>query len=181
MSGSPGLRSPWSVLVAKIVWTEGKGGCLSVLETCELMVVGDDGSRKEKKKENESVLNTVLNTSTVITVRFVRSFSVAPEKIPIYEQFCEIVRREAGSRGFSEVLIKAMEEYNKRHSIGNPQLLITHYVKPEEPQPMRVLCIYCQGALTDGRIFCQKKEMWIPGVSCYSCKNNRLRKQKMKW
>jgi hypothetical protein len=178
MFGSPGLRSPWNVPVAKTVWTEGKGACPSVSETCELMFVADDSSRKEGKKENESVLNTVLNTPTIITVRFVRSFSVAPEKIPIYEQFCEIARREAGSRGFSEVLIKAMKEYNKRHSIGNPQLLITHYAKPEEPQPMRVLCIYCQGALTDGRIFCQRKGMWIPGVSCYSCKFNRLRKQK---
>jgi len=48
----------------------------------------------------------------------------------------------------------------------------------EEPQPMRVLCVYCQGALTDGRIFRQRKGMWVPGVSCYSCKFNRLRKQK---
>jgi len=176
MSGSLGLRSLLSALGAKIIWTEEKGDCLSVSETCELIIVDDDSSRKERKKENESVLNTVLNTPTTITVRFVRSFSVAPEKIPIYEQFCEIARREAGSRGFSEVLIKAMEEYNKRHSIGNPQLLITHYAKPEEPQPMRVLCIYCQGALTDGSIFCQRKGMWIPGVTCYSCKHNRLRK-----
>jgi len=51
---------------------------------------------------------------------------------------------------------------------------MTYYVKPEEPQPMRVLCLYCQGALTDGRIFCQRKGMWIPGVSCYSCEFNRL-------
>jgi len=176
MFGSRGLTGPWNVPIAKIVWTEGKGGCLSVLETCELMVMGNDSSRKEGKKENESVLNTVLNTHT--TIRIVRSFSIPPEKLSIYNDFCEIARREARSRGFSEVLIKAMEEYNKRHRIGNPQLLITHYAKPEEPQPMRVLCIYCQGALTDGCVFCQKKGMWIPGVSCYSCKFNRLRKQK---
>jgi hypothetical protein len=131
-------------------------------------------SRKEGKKENGSVLNTVLNTHT--TIRVVRSFSIPPEKLSIYNDFCEIVRREAGPRGFSEVLIKAMEEYNKRHRVGNPQLLITHYAKPEEPQPMRVLCLYCQGALTDGRIFCQRKGMWIPGVSCYSCEFNRLRR-----
>jgi hypothetical protein len=172
------LKSLWNAPDAKTDWTEGEGVYLSVSETCELMIVGDDSNRKEGKKENESVLNTVLNTSTTITVRFVRSFSVAPEKIPIYEQFCEIARREAGSRGFSEVLLKAMEEYNKRHGIGNPQLLITHYAKPEGPQPMHVLCIYCQGALTDGSVFCQRKGMWIPGVSCYSCQLNRLKKKK---
>ncbi|MBS7633105.1 hypothetical protein KEJ15_05740 [Candidatus Bathyarchaeota archaeon] len=69
-----------------------------------------------------------------------------PENIPILEQFRQIAKREAGPRGFSQVLVKAMEEYNKRHSIGKPQLLITHYVKPESPQPMRVLCSYCNEA-----------------------------------
>ena len=173
MSGSLGLRSPWSVLVAKTVWTEGKGGCLSVLETCELMIVGDDSSRKEKIIDKEELLNKLLNKSTIIT-----SFSVGPEDVPILEQFRQIAKREAGPRGFSQVLIKAMQEYNKRHGIGNPQLLITHYAKPEEPQPLRVLCIYCQGALTDGRVFCQKAGgMWVPGVKCYSCKNNQLRRK----
>jgi hypothetical protein len=137
------------------------------------MIVGDDSSsRKEEKKKELLLLNKLLNKSTIIT-----SFSVGPEDIPILEQFRQIAKREAGSRGFSQVLIKAMEEYNKRHGIGNPQLLITHYVKPNGPQPLRVLCIYCQGALIDGRVFCQRKGMWIPGVSCYSCKHNRLRKR----
>ena len=134
--------------------------------------MNDDGSRKEKIMEKGELLNKLLNKSTIIT-----SFSVRPEDVPILEEFRRIARREAGPRGFSQVLIKAMQEYNRRHGIGNPQLLITHYVKPEEPQPLRVLCIYCQGALTDGRVFCQRKGMWIPGVSCYSCKHNRLRKK----
>jgi hypothetical protein len=137
------------------------------------MIVGDDSSRKDKIIDKGELLNKLLNKSTIIT-----SFSIRPEDVPILEQFRQIAKREAGPRGFSQVLIKAMLEYNKRHGIGNPQLLITHYAKPEEPQPMRVLCVYCQGALTDGRIFCQRKGMWIPGVSCYSCKFNRLRKQK---
>jgi hypothetical protein len=137
------------------------------------MSVGDDSSRKDKIIDKEELLNKLLNKSTIIT-----SFSIRPEDVPILEQFRQIAKREAGPRGFSQVLIKAMLEYNKHHGIGNPQLLITHYAKPEEPQPMRVLCVYCQGALTDGRIFCQRKGMWVPGVSCYSCKFNRLRKQK---
>ncbi|MEM3697520.1 MAG: hypothetical protein QXQ94_08505 [Candidatus Bathyarchaeia archaeon] len=173
MSGSLELRSLRLAPAAKTDWTEGKGGCLNVSEIRELMIVGDDSSRKDKIIDKEELLNKLLNKSTIIT-----SFSVGPEDVPILEQFRQIAKREAGPRGFSQVLIKAMQEYNKRHGIGNPQLLITHYAKAEEPQPMHVLCIYCQGALTDGRVFCQRKGMWIPGVSCYSCKFNRLRKQK---
>jgi hypothetical protein len=131
------------------------------------------GDREERKKEE--LLNKLLNKSTII----ITSFSVKPDNISILTTFKEIAKREAGSRGFSEVLIRAMKDYNQRHSVGNPQLLMTHYVKPEEPQPLRVLCIHCQGALTDGRVFCQKKGgMWIPSIQCYSCKNNRLRKEK---
>jgi len=85
----------------------------------------------------------------------------------------EILKREGKS--FSEWIRENAETYVNMHRRGNPQLLITHYAKPEEPQPMRVLCIYCQGALTDGRVFCQKRSMWVPGVSCYSCRFNQLR------
>ena len=131
----------------------------------------DDSSRNIRKKEKEELLNKLLNKTTIIT-----SFSVGPQDIPILEEFREIAKREAGSRGFSQVLIKAMAEYNKRHRIGNPQLLITNYVKSEEPTPMRVLCLYCQGALSNGEVFCQRKGMWIKGIRCYSCKHNRLRK-----
>ncbi|MEM2567388.1 MAG: hypothetical protein QXH20_02810 [Candidatus Bathyarchaeia archaeon] len=132
---------------------------------------------ENSNNKNKNVLNTVLNT-VLNKTRLIRSFSVTPDKLSIYQAFCEIAKREGGPRAFSEVLLKAMEEYNKRHGVGNPQLLITHYVKPDEPQPMRVLCVYCNGALTDGRIFCQLKGgVWIPGVTCYSCKYNRLRKR----
>jgi len=132
----------------------------------------DDSSRNIRKKEKEELLNKLLNKTTIIT-----SFSVGPQDIPILEEFREIAKREAGSRGFSQVLIKAMAEYNKRHRIGNPQLLITNYVKSEEPTPMRVLCLYCQGALSNGEVFCQKAGMWVKGIRCYSCKHNRLRKK----
>jgi hypothetical protein len=132
----------------------------------------DDSSRNIRKKEKEQLLNKLLNKSTIIT-----SFSVGPKDIPILEEFRQIAKREAGSRGLSQVLVKAMAEYNKRHRIGNPQLLITNYVEMEDPGPMRVLCIYCQGALSSGEVFCQKAGMWIPGIRCYSCKYNRLRKK----
>lgn len=132
----------------------------------------EDDSRIEKERKREELVTNLLTKSTIIT-----SFSVKAADVPIFEEFKRIAKREAGSMGTSRILIKAMGEYNKRHSVGNPQLLITHYAKPEDPQPLRVLCLYCQGALTDGQVFCQRKGMWIPGVSCYSCKNNRLRKK----
>jgi hypothetical protein len=132
--------------------------------------MSEDDSRKEEKKK-ETLLNRLLNSYTIT------SFYVCKEEIPVLEEFRCIAKREAGSRGFGKVLVKAMGEYNRRHSIGNPQLLITHYAKPEEPQPLRVLCPYCQGALTEGKVFCQRKGMWVPGITCYSCKNNRLRKK----
>jgi hypothetical protein len=134
--------------------------------------MAEDDSSKMKERKKEELLNKLLNKSTIIT-----SFSVSPKDVPILELFRKIARREAGTRGVSQVLIKALGEYNKRHSIGNPQLLITHYAEPEKLQPLRVLCPYCQGALTEGKVFCQRKGMWVPGITCYSCKNNRLRKK----
>ena len=94
----------------------------------------------------------------------------------VWNEFLKICKREGENA--SSKLEAFMQAYNQQHRNGNPQLLMTHYVKPEGPQPLRVLCTYCEGALTDGRIFCERKGMWIPGVSCYSCKNNRLRKLK---
>jgi len=94
----------------------------------------------------------------------------------VWKEFLKICKREGMSA--SQKLEAFMQAYNQQHRVGNPQLLMTHYVKPEGPQPFRVLCLYCQGVLTEGKVFCQRKGMWIPGVSCYSCKFNRLRKQK---
>ncbi|HLE74939.1 MAG TPA: hypothetical protein VI864_02715 [Candidatus Bathyarchaeia archaeon] len=93
----------------------------------------------------------------------------------VWKEFLRICKREGTNA--SNKLEGFMQTYNQQHKTGNPQLLITHYVKPEEPQPLRVLCIHCQGALTDGRVFCLRRGgMWIPSIQCYSCKNNRLRK-----
>lgn len=126
--------------------------------------------------DKDNLLNNLLNKYDKTYI--IRSFSVRKEDLPIYFQFQEIAKREAPSKGgFSKVLVKAMEEYVKRHSAGNPQLLITHYVKPEAPTPMRVLCDYCGGALSDGEVYCRKAVMWIKSIRCYSCKNNRLVKR----
>jgi hypothetical protein len=71
-----------------------------------------------------------------------------------------------------------MLHYNQAHSLGNPQLTISVYAKPEEPQPMRVLCLFIDGALSDGHIHCRRRGAWVGGVRCYSCDKNQLRKTK---
>jgi hypothetical protein len=90
--------------------------------------------------------------------------------------FKETCRREAVP--MNEKVEKFMMQYNQAHSLGNPQLKISVYAKPEEPQPMRVLCCFVDGAVSDGRVHCRRAGMWLPGVRCYSCDSNRLRKQK---
>jgi hypothetical protein len=110
------------------------------------------------------------------------SFSVKPtneEAVKILDDFNEIAKREAGPRGRSGVLVKAMAEYNQRHGSGNPQTHLTTFLDSLAVGPMKVLCNYLRGATSEGRVFCQKKgPMWIQGVNCYSCSNNQLRKKK---
>ena len=138
----------------------------------------NNNNKTEQTKKSENLLNNLLNKLEKSYI--IRSFSVGKESLPVYLAFCEVAKREnPGYGGFSETLVKAMAEYVRRHGVGNPQLLLTHYIVPEkEPQPIRVLCIYCDGALSEGKVYCQKKGMWIPSVSCYSCKENRLRKSR---
>ena len=137
-------------------------------------------SQKERKKEENNVINNVIITFNKFTVRLIRTFSVAPDKLSIYSKFSEIAKREAGSRGFSEVLLKAMKEYNQRHEEGNPQLKIASYLPNAEKSPLRVLCwASLAGATNDGKVYCRKHGgAWIPGIRCYSCPDNELRKQK---
>jgi 3-deoxy-D-manno-octulosonate 8-phosphate phosphatase KdsC-like HAD superfamily phosphatase len=133
----------------------------------------DNNNKTEQIKKSGDLLNNLLNKSFIII-----SFSVKPAFAPIIKEFNEIVKREAGFRGRSEVIMKLITDYVKAHRVGNPQLLLTHYIESEkEPQPIRVLCVYCDGALSEGKVYCQKRGMWIPSVSCYSCRENRLRKR----
>jgi len=145
------------------------------------------GGEQKKRKEIGHVINNVINTSTLsaslfpsnITIRLIKTFSVSPDKIPTYNKFCEIARREAGSRGFSEVLLKAMDDYNKKHGLGNPQLTLLPYAKPDAPSPMRVLCAFINGATTEGRVHCTLTGgSWIQAINCYGCRHNQLRKKR---
>ena len=135
-----------------------------------------DNSKQKGQEEEKHVLNKLLNTHN--TIRLVRSFSVPIAKMPVLRTFCEIARREAGSRGFSEVIINAMEEYVRNHEEGNPQLKLTPYIDEKVPSPVLVLCLYLDGAGSNGKVHCRKAGMWIKGLRCYGCDNNRLRKNR---
>jgi len=135
---------------------------------------GSEEGEKERKK-GEELLNKLLNKSTT----FISSFSVRPADLPILVKFREIAKREAGSRGFSEVLLKAMKEYNQKHDLGNPQLTLLPYAKPDAPSPSRVLCAFLNGATTEGRVHCTLTGgSWIQAINCYGCRHNQLRKKR---
>lgn len=131
-----------------------------------------------KKKERDTVLNTVLNTHT--TIRIVKSFSTPPEKAHTLAKFCEVSRLEPGSRLFSQFILKALEEYNHKHEAGSPQHKLTPYIDETAESPMYVLCHDVDGAISDGRVHCKRAGMWIQGLRCYSCKRNRLKKSKQR-
>lgn len=94
---------------------------------------------------------------------------------PVLKSFREICRRERSS--VSQKVEKLMSTYNLAHQNGNPQLKISTYAKPSEPNPMRVVCNFINGALSDGKVSCRRAGMWIPGVRCYSCDKNQLRRK----
>jgi hypothetical protein len=133
---------------------------------------------EKKRKEKETVLqysNTIHSH-----LRLSKAFSVIPEKLSTYQKFCEIAKREAGSRGFSEVLLKAMAEYNQRHEEGNPQLKIASYLPSATAGPMRVICWrFLKGAMKDGQVLCSQsgEGRWINGVKCYSCRQNQFKRK----
>jgi len=131
------------------------------------------------KKNNFSVTefsNSIKKIKTSIIVFGQKINLWIPKEI--WEKWKELAKIEGLSA--SKLAEKALLEYFKRHPLPNPQLIMDYYIKkPEEMnQPIRVLCVYCDGALSEGKVFCQKRGMWIPSVTCYSCKDNRLRKTK---
>jgi hypothetical protein len=138
----------------------------------------NNNNKRDKQRKNEiQLLNSVTEKQKIKTsiIVFGHKLNLWIPKV-VWEKFKELAKLEGLSA--SKLGEKALIEYAQKHLKGNPQLLLTHYVKApeEEPQPIRVLCAYCQGALTEGKVYCVKKGVWIPSVSCYSCKFNRLRK-----
>jgi len=98
------------------------------------------------------------------------------DKRQTVKQLREILKREG--KTLSKFFLEYAQRYCEQHRSGNPQLLMSHYVKPGEPQPLRVLCLYIGGALTNGDVYCRKVGMWIKSIRCYSCKYNQLRKNR---
>lgn len=92
----------------------------------------------------------------------------------LWNDMKDICRREGVS--ISGKFEDFLRYYVQAHSPGNPQLKISLYAKPEDPQPMRVLCNFVDGAISNGQIHCRQAGCWLPGVRCYSCDKNRLRK-----
>jgi hypothetical protein len=129
--------------------------------------------REEKRRE---LLNKLLINRLSIPV----SFSLGPDDSQVFLKFCEIAKREEGSRGRSRVFVKAMTEYNQRHEEGNPQLKIASYLPAAATGPLRVICWrFLKGAMKDGQVLCSISgtSHWINGVKCYSCRHNQCRKK----
>jgi hypothetical protein len=129
--------------------------------------------REEKRRE---LLNKLLINRLSIPV----SFSLGPDDSQVFLKFCEIAKREEGSRGRSRVFVKAMAEYNQRHEEGNPQLKIASYLPAAVTGPMRVICWrFLKGAMKDGQVLCSQSGVgrWINGVKCFSCRQNQFRKK----
>ena len=94
---------------------------------------------KEKKNEEKTnLLNKLLNKSQKSYV--IRSFSVGRNELPILVLFDELVQREKAK--FSELVVRALEEYVRRHHPGNPQLPLTRFTVAETqvtvPEPAKV-------------------------------------------
>lgn len=94
----------------------------------------------------------------------------------VQDGFKAICNREGVT--MSAKVEKFMNQYNQAHSNGNPQLKISTYAKVDEPSPLRVLCDFLNGALSDGQVHCRRRGLWLKGLSCYSCEKNQLRNRK---
>ena len=77
-----------------------------------------------------NLLNKLLNKSHKSYI--IKSFSVGQEDLPTLALFEELVHRE--KTHFSELVVRALEEYVRRHHPGNPQLPLTKFVSPDQPR-----------------------------------------------
>jgi hypothetical protein len=78
-----------------------------------------------------NLLNKLLNKFHRSYV--IRSFSVRQKDLPILALFDELVQRERAR--FSELVIRALEEYVRRHHPGNPQLPLTKFTTSNQKVP----------------------------------------------
>ena len=129
------------------------------------------------KKERRRVCNTLHQHK----IRLQITFSFPPQDFETLKIFKEIAKREAGFKGFSKTLVKAIKEYIEKHGEGNPQLKIASYLPDVKKGPIRVLCWSgLAGATSEGQVYCRRAGVWIQGIRCYSCPDNKLRKKEAK-
>lgn len=147
------------------------------------MSEGDPGDGRRERERNVNVINNVIITPSP-TARLIVTFSIPPQFYELWQKFLKVAKREGGSRGRSQVILKALTEYTKRHGLGNPNMLLTTYMAPFAPGPLNVKCRYIRGARSDGLVLHEVfkegtwQEEWIQGIKCYSCKFNKARRQK---
>jgi len=82
---------------------------------------------EKKNEEKTNLLNKLLNKFQKSYV--IRSFSVGQNDLPTLTLFDELVQREKVK--FSELVVRALEEYVRRHHPGNPQLPLTKFTTTE--------------------------------------------------
>lgn len=146
--------------------------------------VEEDSSRKDSNNKKKLLIININNgITTTVNSSLPRRYIIKSVAFLHCEEVLKLledvkVRCKVDGLSFSRMVLQALKEYLQRHPVPNPQLLMSYYVNSEEPQPMRVLCMYCQGALSSGEVYCQRRGMWVKGVTCYSCRFNRLRKEK---
>ncbi|MCJ7559158.1 hypothetical protein MUO79_00890 [Candidatus Bathyarchaeota archaeon] len=158
-----------------------------------------EDSRGGEEEEEELIINinnqsTTNNKPTIANKNksIIKSFCFPLSKADVLVKFEKIARREKGLRGFSLKLQELIEKHVAAHWAGNEQLLLLHYIDEDALNPHHVLCNYQRGVTREGKIFCVNPSIvpvhemvmdkglegkWVPGVSCYSCKFNRLRKK----
>lgn len=128
---------------------------------------------REKRRERDTYYNKLLKGKTYIIKSF--SFPDTPNVKNLLSQVDKIAKLDGWTK--SEAHLIALDMLVKKYGEGNPQLKIASYFLNVEKSPVRVVCSYIQGATSEGKIYCMKHGgTWVPGVNCYSCKNNRLRK-----
>ena len=146
------------------------------------MSEGYPGGGRKERNDNDNVINNVIITPP--PARLIVTFSITPRFFQLWEKFLKIAKREAGSRGRSEVFAKMLDEYVRRHDPGNPQTPLTTFMDPLAPGPINVQCNYIRGARSDGLVYHEVfknglwEHEWIQGIKCYSCPKNKLRKKR---
>ena len=88
-----------------------------------------------------------------------------------WKDFIKNAKREGFKNG-SDCVRFLMRRFNQSR---NPGLKLTVFMDEKAESPMNVICNFLEGATDQGQVYCRKKgSIWIQGINCYSCPNNKL-------